>query len=417
MCKRGAVTEDVLDTARRWLDAEPDDDIRAELQALVDGDAAELADRFSGRLQFGTAGLRAAVGAGPLRMNRLVVRQAAAGLAAYLLETDPDARRPWRHHRLRRPPQERRVRPRHGPRDGGARDPGEAAARPAADAGAGMGADRAGRHRRRDGHGVAQSAGRQRLQGVPRRRRPDRAAARRRDLGADRARRSDERRAVRRRRPVDRDARRRRGRGVPGVDRHRPPPSGRPRRSGRVHADARRRRRDRVRGVRARRLRAARRGRRAVRARSDVPDRGVPQPGGTGRDGSRSWRSPPTSGAARGDRQRPGRRPARRGDPAARRLVAPARRRRDRLAARRPHPRQHHRRQPARHHDAGVVVAARQDGRSTTACTRRRRSPGSSGSDGRSSTIRTCASSSATSRRSGTSSPSVRSTRTASRPR
>jgi phosphomannomutase len=82
---------DVTLTARRWLDAEPDDDIRAELQALVDGDSDELADRFGGRLHFGTAGLRAAVGAGPLRMNRLVVRQAAAGLATYLLETDPAA--------------------------------------------------------------------------------------------------------------------------------------------------------------------------------------------------------------------------------------------------------------------------------------------------------------------------------------
>ncbi len=63
----------------RWLDAEPDDDIRAELQALLDGPDDELAERFGGRLMFGTAGLRAAVGAGPLRMNRLVVRQAAAG--------------------------------------------------------------------------------------------------------------------------------------------------------------------------------------------------------------------------------------------------------------------------------------------------------------------------------------------------
>ncbi len=50
-----------------------------------------LAERFDGRLQFGTAGLRAAIGAGPLRMNRLVVRQAAAGLANYLLGFDPGA--------------------------------------------------------------------------------------------------------------------------------------------------------------------------------------------------------------------------------------------------------------------------------------------------------------------------------------
>lgn len=83
---------DVRDLAGRWLVAEPDDDIRAELRDLMDGPLDTLTERFSGRLQFGTAGLRAAVGAGPLRMNRLVVRQAAAGLAAHLTATDPRAR-------------------------------------------------------------------------------------------------------------------------------------------------------------------------------------------------------------------------------------------------------------------------------------------------------------------------------------
>jgi len=84
----------VLATARRWLDAEPDDDIRFELAALINGverddvgQADDLTARFAGRLQFGTAGLRAAVGAGPMRMNRLVVRQAAAGLGRWLLDT------------------------------------------------------------------------------------------------------------------------------------------------------------------------------------------------------------------------------------------------------------------------------------------------------------------------------------------
>jgi phosphomannomutase len=77
--------------ALRWLAAEPDADIRDELQALLDGDPGALAERFSGSLTFGTAGLRAAVGAGPLRMNRLVVRQAAAGMASYLKASDPRA--------------------------------------------------------------------------------------------------------------------------------------------------------------------------------------------------------------------------------------------------------------------------------------------------------------------------------------
>jgi phosphomannomutase len=86
---------DLHRTARRWRDAEPDDDIRDELDSLIrsaesDGDT-ELAARFDGSLQFGTAGLRAAVAAGSMRMNRLVVRQAAAGLGQWLFDTVPDA--------------------------------------------------------------------------------------------------------------------------------------------------------------------------------------------------------------------------------------------------------------------------------------------------------------------------------------
>ena len=77
-------------TAEAWLAAEPDADMREELGALLHGSEDDLRERFTGRLQFGTAGLRAAVGVGPQRMNRLVVRQAAAGLADYLLATVPD---------------------------------------------------------------------------------------------------------------------------------------------------------------------------------------------------------------------------------------------------------------------------------------------------------------------------------------
>ena len=82
---------DFRSEARRWLAAEPDADMREELESLLAGADDELAVRFDGRLQFGTAGLRAAVGAGPQRMNRLVVQQAAAGLAEYLLKSEPDA--------------------------------------------------------------------------------------------------------------------------------------------------------------------------------------------------------------------------------------------------------------------------------------------------------------------------------------
>jgi phosphomannomutase len=73
-----------------WIDDDPDERDRAELRALLDGgdgDAgAELAGRFGGRLTFGTAGLRGAVGAGPNRMNRAVVRAATAAVAGWLLD-------------------------------------------------------------------------------------------------------------------------------------------------------------------------------------------------------------------------------------------------------------------------------------------------------------------------------------------
>ncbi len=68
-----------------WLKNDPDPRTKQELQGLIDAnDETELAQRFSGRLRFGTAGLRGIVGAGPMRMNRLVVQQTSAGLGLYL---------------------------------------------------------------------------------------------------------------------------------------------------------------------------------------------------------------------------------------------------------------------------------------------------------------------------------------------
>lgn len=79
--------------AEAWIAQDPDPETRGELAAIVEavrgGDTAaagDLADRFDTRLAFGTAGLRGEIAAGPNRMNRVLVSQAAAGLAAYLLE-------------------------------------------------------------------------------------------------------------------------------------------------------------------------------------------------------------------------------------------------------------------------------------------------------------------------------------------
>lgn len=83
----------LLNDAREWASQDPDPATSAELlelvRASVDGDPAarqELQDSFRGTLQFGTAGLRAALGPGPNRMNRVVVRRAAAGLSDFLTD-------------------------------------------------------------------------------------------------------------------------------------------------------------------------------------------------------------------------------------------------------------------------------------------------------------------------------------------
>lgn len=83
-------TQQLLEQARTWAAIDPDTETKAQLEGIIAqveaGDAAatmDLADRFSGTLQFGTAGLRAELGAGPMRMNRVVVQRAAQGLADY----------------------------------------------------------------------------------------------------------------------------------------------------------------------------------------------------------------------------------------------------------------------------------------------------------------------------------------------
>ncbi len=82
------MSPDLIALARTWAAEDPDPETKEELEALIAaGDDAELAARFDGVLEFGTAGLRGELGAGPKRMNRVVVIRAAAGLAAYLRDT------------------------------------------------------------------------------------------------------------------------------------------------------------------------------------------------------------------------------------------------------------------------------------------------------------------------------------------
>ncbi len=87
---------DLLAKAVAWAEDDPDPVTAQELRDLVaaveghNEEAAEdLAGRFSSTLQFGTAGLRGQLGAGPMRMNRVVVIKAAAGLAAFLAKEHP----------------------------------------------------------------------------------------------------------------------------------------------------------------------------------------------------------------------------------------------------------------------------------------------------------------------------------------
>jgi phosphomannomutase len=85
--------EALVARAKAWIADDAEEATQAELSALLAaGNVAELRDRLSGPLEFGTAGLRGVIGAGENRMNRSVILRTSDGLARYLLETVPDAR-------------------------------------------------------------------------------------------------------------------------------------------------------------------------------------------------------------------------------------------------------------------------------------------------------------------------------------
>jgi phosphomannomutase len=87
-----SIDSNLVARAESWIDQDPDPVTKSQLAELLlaahtDQTAlAELQDAFLAPLEFGTAGLRGALGAGPNRMNRVTVLQAASGLAQYLVQ-------------------------------------------------------------------------------------------------------------------------------------------------------------------------------------------------------------------------------------------------------------------------------------------------------------------------------------------
>lgn len=76
--------EKILNKYTTWLDkATEDTDLTKELKS-IEGNEAEIYERFYRELEFGTGGLRGIIGAGDNRMNIYTVRKATQGLADYL---------------------------------------------------------------------------------------------------------------------------------------------------------------------------------------------------------------------------------------------------------------------------------------------------------------------------------------------
>ena len=76
----------MVDLAKEWLRLDKDEETSSEIRELLEQqNFAELEIRLSTRLSFGTAGLRAQMGAGYSRINSLTIIQTSQGFAAYLV--------------------------------------------------------------------------------------------------------------------------------------------------------------------------------------------------------------------------------------------------------------------------------------------------------------------------------------------
>ncbi|KJE89583.1 phosphoglucomutase [Capsaspora owczarzaki ATCC 30864] len=78
---------------QQWLSLDQNPKTRKEITDLVEaGNKAELHTRLDARMEFGTAGLRAAMAAGYSRMNDVTIIQTAQGFARYVEDVQPDAK-------------------------------------------------------------------------------------------------------------------------------------------------------------------------------------------------------------------------------------------------------------------------------------------------------------------------------------
>ena len=80
-----AYLDEALEIANKWLISDPDETTKVETEKLISDKNIELIQRFSNSLVFGTAGIRGARGAGPMRMNRVMIRIVATAIAEELL--------------------------------------------------------------------------------------------------------------------------------------------------------------------------------------------------------------------------------------------------------------------------------------------------------------------------------------------
>ena len=76
--------DSILETAKSWLTDFFDDDVKKEVQNLIDTNTEELKDRFYKNMEFGTGGMRGMMGAGTNRINKYTLGKSTQGLSNYL---------------------------------------------------------------------------------------------------------------------------------------------------------------------------------------------------------------------------------------------------------------------------------------------------------------------------------------------